>query len=436
MMSPVSRPHRAAVAVAYSLFAFLCAAQPLSAQETDGQSAALRNSGEVEILGARGVQVSVDQKPVLTLPLSSPLSLSAGSHDITATQDGKTLQTTITVREGRALEVRFNFEVQAVSMTVPPHALLLEKYEGIPSALADELAITTVRSLSKQRLAVLTPPKHAQIPNDCAQTIPCLLSQAAVHESDYAIAVSVVQLAGAQPTSPIDYRIEGKIIDRSVSQESAQQTESCIGCSALQVTDKLRRMITELATKALSRTKGTLIITTEPANAAIKIDGVYRGQSPLRSVIWTGTVSVSASLPSHRLQSERVTVREGAETPVQLTLQAEEQVAEQKRQVIILPRDVPLEREPRPRWRLIAGSIGMGVGAVLMGFGVSALSIDGKCVSEPTGIARYCDNLYDTTAAGSSLVGVGGAVLVGSGILLAWPGKPKQRPLSALQLQH
>ena len=143
-ISPTSRSRRGGVLP----FAFLCAAQPLSAQETDGQSAALRNSGEVEILGARGVQVSVDQKPVLTLPLFSSVTISRQPATSPQHRMGRLFRRQSRCERGRALEVRFNFEVQAVSMTVPPHALLLEKYEGIPSALADELAIATVRSLS------------------------------------------------------------------------------------------------------------------------------------------------------------------------------------------------------------------------------------------------------------------------------------------------
>ena len=105
-------------------------------------------SGEVEVFAERGTQISVDGEPTQQLPLSAPLLLRAGQHVITATQGRSTLSAQVDVRAGRAQEVRFSFSVQAVSITVPPHALLLEQYEGIPKAAEEELAIATVRALS------------------------------------------------------------------------------------------------------------------------------------------------------------------------------------------------------------------------------------------------------------------------------------------------
>ena len=78
----------------------------------------------------------------------------------------------------------------------------------------------------------------------------------------------------------------------------------------------------------------------------------------------------------------------------------------------------------------------MGIGAILIGFGAGDLSVNGQCVSNPEGLARHCDNLYDTLPIGASLVGVGSAVFVGSGLLLAWPGPRKPTPQFAFTQRH
>lgn len=428
MMSEAPSRHRARAAMHHTFSAFLFLCTSARAQTASAPVATANQSGEVEILGPRGAQVSVDNQPAVTLPLSAPLSLSAGPHSVVATLDRKTLSTPVSVRAGRALEVRFNFDVQAVSITTPPHALLLETYAGIPPALAEDLAVTTVRSLSKQRLAVLLPPKNATIRSDCSQQLSCLVEQATEHDSDYAITVSVSRPSPVPPDSPARYQLEARIVDRSVSQQAARVTEVCADCTTAQVTERLRTMMTELSLTALSKAKSTLVLTTDPPNADIQIDGVAMGKSPLRRLMWAEAVRIDASLPHHKPQSQRVVLREGTESPVHITLQAEEQETGPSRRLIILPREGTVEREPRPRWRFLAGGIGMGIGAILIGFGAGALSVNGQCVSNPEGLARHCDNLYDTLPLGASLVGVGSAVFVGSGLLLAWPGPRKPTP--------
>jgi len=380
-------------------------------------------SGEVEVFGGRGVQISVDGSPAQTLPLSAPLSLSAGIHFITATQDRATLSTKITVRAGRALEVRFNFEVQAVSVTIPPHALLLEEYEGVAPELAQELAITTVRAFSKQRLTLLLPTREAEITKDCKAQPSCLIEQAQRHESDYAVVVSVSTHKGNGTDTPSEYQIRGQIIDRSVGSEASSVIDSCSGCSSGQLSVKLRTVFSDLAAKALSRTKGILRIESEPPQAAVYAGSVLLGKTPLTMTMWASTIDLKAVLKDHQPLEKRVVIADNTETRVALKLEPEEKEEIRQRRVIVIGRDVPVRREPRPRWRLIAGGIGIGAGGLLIGFGSGALSIDGQCITPAMGAARHCDQLYSTSAIGTGLVASGAVLAVSAVLLLAWPGK-------------
>jgi hypothetical protein len=212
----------------------------------------LQRSGEVEVLGDRGTQISVDGQPAQGLPLSAPLALPAGEHVITATQGQTTLRSQITVRAGRALEVRFNFDVQAVSIAVPPHALLLERYEGITPEAVQELAVTTVRALSKQRLTLLLPAASAQLPKDCLQRLSCLLDQAKQHETEYAVVVAVAANKASDADSAPGYSIRGQIVDRSVQAEASVVSESCDSCNIGQLNEKLRmRLYRACCTRAV-----------------------------------------------------------------------------------------------------------------------------------------------------------------------------------------
>jgi hypothetical protein len=66
--------------------------------------------------------------------------------------------------------------------------------------------------------------------------------------------------------------------------------------------------------------KGVLKITTKPARARIYIGGVYYGLSPLRLELDPGIMAVTAELDHHRNATEKVSVRKGETTELELSL--------------------------------------------------------------------------------------------------------------------
>lgn len=78
---------------------------------------------------------------------------------------------------------------------------------------------------------------------------------------------------------------------------------------------------------------------------------------------------------------------------------------------------------PRPRWRLVLGALSTSAGIVLVGFGASALAVQGQCLADPMALKQTCDYSYSTNAIGGSLVGFGGALTAGGIVLMAVPGK-------------
>jgi hypothetical protein len=73
-------------------------------------------------------------------------------------------------------------------------------------------------------------------------------------------------------------------------------------------------------TPASSAAQGILKISTKPARAKIYIGGVYYGLSPLRLEMDPGILEVTASMDRHMNATEKVSVRKGETTEVELTL--------------------------------------------------------------------------------------------------------------------
>lgn len=79
-------------------------------------------------------------------------------------------------------------------------------------------------------------------------------------------------------------------------------------------------------------------------------------------------------------------------------------------------------REPRPRWRLLAGGTLLGAGAPLLGTGIAGLAVDGQCSAAAPPMSE-CRQVYDTLAIGAGLTAAGAALVLTGALLLALPGK-------------
>ncbi len=86
-----------------------------------------------------------------------------------------------------------------------------------------------------------------------------------------------------------------------------------------------------------------------------------------------------------------------------------------------VPPPPPPSRRPRPRWRIIAGAAGLGVGLLMVGFGASALAIDNQCIDTAMP-GKSCSFDFDTLGPGVGLVVPGALLTVAGGVLLAVPG--------------
>lgn len=70
-----------------------------------------------------------------------------------------------------------------------------------------------------------------------------------------------------------------------------------------------------------SETTGLLLVNTSPARANVYLDGVYYGMSPLRLEMEPGIHAISVKLAGYKMVTEKVSVRRGDNTEMELNLE-------------------------------------------------------------------------------------------------------------------
>ncbi|MBL9041266.1 MAG: hypothetical protein JNM83_06685 [Myxococcales bacterium] len=101
---------------------------------------------------------------------------------------------------------------------------------------------------------------------------------------------------------------------------------------------------------------------------------------------------------------------------------------------VLAPLPRPTESRYRwPLWRTLTGSVLLVGGGILIGFGGSALSVDGVCVPTPPPGVLACRRYYDTKDKGTALVTSGVLTAIG-GVLFATIPSRKSRPKLSIQL--
>jgi hypothetical protein len=394
-----------ALALLLRLFA-VAAAQPSAA-------------GSVMVFGERGGRLLLDGQPVGELPLSRPLSVPAGAHRLVLDRAGTQTQAQLTVRRGRLIEVRFDRESGAVAVSQPPAALLFVRLSGFVATDEPLLRQAASRAMDDERLLRVEPSVEkagAGAASACTQ-IDCQAAAAAQDDVPYALSLE----ATAGPEAPSDVKLSVRIIDATIGDAAATKEKLCTGCSAAQASEQLAQLLRLAIVEGTSRQRGRLEIRSRPPGATVEVNGRDVGKTPIARVVWTGNIELLARHPGYLPERQRVVVRDGRTTDVELVLQEQPVVAAPQ-----LPAPQPVEtrfeRAPRPRWRLAAGGAMLGGGVLFLGFGGGALAVAGDCISEAAPPAQRCDRLYDTRGLGTGLTIVGAALSVTGAVLLALPG--------------
>jgi len=205
-------------------------------------------------------------------------------------------------------------------------------------------------------------------------------------------------------------------------------SELCQVCSTDDVERAVERLAKKLAKRVTPRSSlqvqpslsesGILVVETEPAGAAVTIDGERRSErTPASFLLRAGVHELLVEDDKQHRVTQHVEVSPGTQ-PVTVRLRMDAQVA-------------------RRTWKTVLGIVGIAGAAGLVAGGSTLLYFDGKpafsdgCVDQ--GIAgQRCPNQYTTVLPGSLMIVGAGLLAIGGGVLLYLDNRPaKAKPVPA-----
>lgn len=376
------------------------------------------SSGEVNVIGDRGALIFVDNRLAGILPLLQPLLLGSGTHSISLELGHRSMKRKIQVMNGRTVEMRCNLEAETELRTILPAALLLPNFKDVP----EEARTALLSAVTQAMLSAHMTPYSAELaltqkPNlrGCLGKRDCQLQLAESSALEYVLLLDF--RATGEPAQP-NIEMAGTLLDTEIADVAAKSKSSSSG-PIQQAAKALGGMLDTMLTQGSSRPRGMLEVASTPPGAEVRIADHVLGKTPLKHAVWAGSYEVRVDHPGYKTERLPATVTEGKSTVLTATLSAGQPDIEVKPQPMVTREIV----RPRPLWRMIGGGAAIGLGVGLLGFGISALSVNGQCSPALTPPAELCRRSYDTLGAGASMVTIGALLTAGGAVLIALPGK-------------
>lgn len=402
---------------------------------------------EVKVLGPRGAMVSVDERLVGSLPLTRSLLLGEGRHAIALELQprrralvGQRIEGAVSVRPGRRMEVRFDERSDVMFVSMRPAVLTLMQLGGLSAKADEELRRAVSEELRRARLDPVALEDKGALAAELArcQADPvCQARRAEKEQTEYALRL---QVQGGDA-----WRFSAQLLDVAIREVAQESSGACAGCDADRALGEIVALLRRTVREGIERPRGDLEITSVPAGAQVRIDGRTMGQTPLARPGFAGSHQIELVLEGFLPARATLAIPTNEIAKQSFTLERDPSLAPEPPPggtpaaapyLAVLPETGPAERTPRPLWRLAAGGATLGVGALIGGFGVSALIADGDCTSPVVPPARACGYRFDTRNTGGALLGVGLAVSAAGAILIALPGRwrrasPRPTPVSS-----
>lgn len=384
--------------------------------------------GEVQVVADDEGLILVGGRVVGALPLALPLLLPIGKYTVALEMQDRTMKATVEVLDGRGAEMRFSRESGAVVVTQPPSVIVLTELAGasVPAELGRRLQETTSKALQKARLAVYE--KEAALRREpkqagCLATLACQATLAVRTSADYVLRLQT------ERRMPEDlYTVSLQLVDAEVADIAAAAKVDCTRCTPDDLMAKLGTALRKVLSDGPGRPRGTLIVHSDPASAEIHSGAKLLGKTPYEHIVFTGQYDLTMQKSGYKTQTLQVIVQEGKKSTSRLALAQDEEP--EPAPALRPPTKSPPSELRRPRWRLVTGGLALGIGLALAGLGVSGVVIDGDCVSPAEPPILHCRERFDTLGKGGALLGVGAALSLTGGVLLALPPRASQQPLS------
>lgn len=377
-----------------------------------------------QVVGADGTVLLVDDRLVGVLPLPGPVLLTVAPHRFSIEEQGQLFTTdALQLPSGPTAEVRLARGAKQSAIAVirqNPQVAVLLSGNGLPAGVVTSLSRSVEATLRKEQLSPLPGPvQQSALPESvvvCAADRGCQRKLADASKADAVLSVQVLSRGNG------DYALQLAYVDGPSGDVAATQEASCQACDPAKLQALLSQQVQKVVVAGISTARGSLQVTSTPSGAALLIDGEARGQTPYQRDALVGPRTLRIEQPGFAPYQKQLQVRNGQTVTVEARLKA---LASSAASVAAVSGGGPSAGRTvfgRPLWRVVTGSLAVGAGLALSGFGTSALLANGSCKDEPVAPALECDQRYATLPIGSGLLGSGGALTVAGVVLLALPG--------------
>ncbi len=396
-------------------------------------------SGKLMVLGDGGALLRLDGRLLGSLPLTQPVLIPPDKHQLTIEFPGQKLTTLLQVYPGRLAELRATQGSKAVLISLLPALIVASDHSTVDASLQRAIDGAIEQAVQGEKKSVLTREQaleRAPQLTKCLGELACQEQLSTKNEADGVLTINV----HAQPqTLPQTFLTTLTLVDSITGDVAAtRQFER----TAAALPEQLHAAVSALIQEAAARPRGVLQVHSEPSGAAIYNGPRLLGQTPYEHAAWTGRYQLRLHKPGYDSVNQRIDVSENRSTDLVITLAAEQPEPDPAPLRILPTVTMKTERvfAPRENWRLVLAGAGLGVGGLLIGLGINALQVNGKCIQEvgfnaityPDG---RCPTVYNTSGVGGSLLGLGITLVVGGGIIAALPGRPRKVDTYTFQLE-
>lgn len=383
----------------------------------------LEVGADLTVAGVPGGLITVDDRIVGTLPLGTPVQLSAGKHQVVMTKEGRKVEATVSLLPRRAAEVRFTLKPPLAVTTLTPGVLQYIEPTTLDPGFLQNVRKTVSEAVGRQRAVLVSPDTQANVMaqnselSRCLDQPICQEKLAVQSNATYvlriefqlgAAALSVPEMQTGNSQRPVvAYRYSATVLDAEVGAIAATATDSCIGSQCSKLMNRIADMVGDLLKTAANKPRGTLIVSSVPPGATVKLNARSIGVTPLRRDAFIGPYEMVLDKPGHYPLVESVLIEDNHE----LTLD---------RPLVPLPVAAPSRSRAVLKWATL------GLGIVSTAAGATLLGLNGRPMACGSDSTMTCP--FDGRAGGAALLTIGTLSLGGSLALFLLDA---QKPASA-----
>lgn len=389
--------------------AFFATLTLLGLLATSIRAQALQESMDVVVNGPQGALLLMDGQAKGTLPLQVNLSVPSGSHRFRLQLGKQAAESDPLSFQGSGqaeLNLTLSGRTLVATLRITDGLLWLRdpSVESVRSTLADAVA-QTARRLHSVLISGEREALYLARQKDLRQCFEeCASNASLIPEGQVSYALSL-RVENGTPDVSASCLVRTALLDLRTREVSARAEEQATPCRANELSVIAAKLTAQLLQDTLARPRGMIQVTSAPAGAQVRLDGRLIGTTPLQQEVFFGTRVLDISQARYITQQQSVSIQSGETTTTHIAL--------------VRTPDAPL---PRPKWRIITGSVLLGAGLLMVGFGGSALSYQGKCQDESMS-AETCSPYYETKSIGLGLMGVGSVLTLGGVLTIAIPSK-------------